>query len=193
MVNLLNKHRRSIRLGEVDYSLPGAYFITIVTQGRICLFGNIYKDAMVLNDFGTVVQECWNRIPSHFDNAETATFVIMPNHVHGIVHLFDATCRGKACLAPTDNGVTLGRFVKPVPGSLPTIVGSFKSAVSKRINELRSTRGVAVWQRNYYEHIIRSDEEYLRIEKYIYDNPLNWNKDDEYPAQNRQRHNSVNI
>ena len=169
------KHRRSIRLPDFDYALPGAYFITLVTQGRARLFGEIVNDEMALNAFGSVVEECWEDIHDHFAHVETGAFVVMPNHVHGIIHLYEDTGRGKACLAPTG-----GQFGKPAAGSLPTIVGSFKSAATKRINELRGTPGAPLWLRNYYEHILRSDREYLQVEKYVLENPLHWLSDDEH-------------
>jgi REP element-mobilizing transposase RayT len=124
---------------------------------------------------------------------ELGEFVIMPNHFHGIIRINvdDDVCRGTARRAPTTNNMNLvdpfrdptdvvERFGKPVPGSIPTIVRAFKSAVTKRINELRGTPSTPVWQRNYYEHIITTDEEYATITAYIESNPANWATDKEY-------------
>ena len=106
----------------------------------------------------------------------------MPNHFHGIIHL----CWGTARRAPADDRAptggrahTMEQFGKPVAGSIPTIIRSFKSAVTKRINETRNTPGMPVWQRNFYEHIIRDDADHTRIEQYIADNPLTREKDEE--------------
>jgi putative transposase len=177
------RHRRSIRLPGYDYTRAGAYYITIVTWGREELFGEVVDGVMKLNRFGQVAQEQWERLPRRFRQIELGEFVIMPNHAHGIIVILEdgrgtAENRadpgdGSSRRAPTE------RFGKPVPGSIPTIVRSYKSAVALRINLMRKTNGLPVWQRNYYEHIIRDNEDYLAKSNYISDNPLNWEKDDE--------------
>lgn len=108
----------------------------------------------------------WKEIPEHFENSEFDYFVIMPNHMHGIVIPGGTST---ACRADTTES-----FGKPVPGSLPTIIRSYKSAVTKRINEPRSTPGKYVWQRNYYERVIRNEKELYNIRKYILQNPQKW-------------------
>jgi len=167
-------HRRSIRLKGYDYAQPGAYFITICTQDRACLFGEVADGEMRLNEMGQVVCECWSAIPEHFSNGVLDAFVVMPNHVHGIVVIVDG--RGTACRAPTE------QFGRPITGSVPTIIRSFKSAVTRRINALRGTPGAPVWQRNYFEHIIRNDESLNRIRQYITDNAARWAFDRENPT-----------
>ena len=170
------KHcRRSIRLQGYDYSRPGAYFVTVCTRNRKCLFGEIIEGRMVLNDYGKVVAMAWDAIPRHFPDVEIDMFQIMPNHVHGIVVI--SAGRGTACRAPT-----MERFGKAVYGSLATIIRSFKSAVTKYINELRNTPGAKLWQRNYYDHIIRNEDELDRIRRYISDNPAKWKLDRENPC-----------
>jgi REP element-mobilizing transposase RayT len=170
-------HRRSIRLKHYDYTQTGAYFVTVCTWQKECLFGDVVDGETRLNEYGNVVVDCWNKIPSHFQYVGLDAFIVMPNHVHVIIVMDN--CRGKACLAPTWER---GQFGKPITGSLPTIVGSFKSAVTKQINTIRNTPGTPLWQRNYYEHVIRNDDELQRIREYIINNPLQWADDEINPA-----------
>ncbi len=155
-------HRRSIRLKGYDYSLPGAYFVTICTQNKICLFGNVNNEEMALNDFGRIVQMVWDELPVHYQFIKLDTFIIMPNHVHGIIGL-------------------VGAGLKPAPTGLPEIVRGFKTFSARYINKTRNTPGISLWQRNYYEHIIRNPEELNRIREYIVNNPLKWHLDRENP------------
>ena len=173
-------HRRSIRLRGYDYTQPGAYFVTICTHDRICLFGRVVKEDMRLNEFGEIVRECWLMIPHHFPHTALDAFIIMPNHVHGIIWIVNA--------ASDDNvGATHASPLRlpsprgPKRKSIGAIVGSFKSVVTKRINQKRGTPGLPVWQRNYYEHIVRNDESLNRIRQYIAENPLRWYLDHENP------------
>ncbi|MCP9441172.1 MAG: hypothetical protein NNA20_01135 [Nitrospira sp.] len=166
-------NRRSLRLKGYDYSRPGAYFVTIVTQNRACLFGEVVDGAMRLNEIGKIVRQCWLDIPAHFAHTELDEFVVMPNHVHGIIVIIDG--RGTACRAPTE------QFGRPVTGSIPTVIRSFKSAVTTHITQQRGTPGAPVWQRNYYEHIIRNEGELHGIREYITNNPLQWAMDREHP------------
>jgi len=182
MTTAKERKRRSIRLPTYDYSGPGGYVVTICTHQRKCIFGDIVNGEMRLNDPGRIVADCWREIRGHFADVELDEFVVMPNHLHGIVVIRDTDertwrgegGRGKACLAPTSTS-----FGKPPPQSLSAIVGSFKSAAAKRINELRSTPGRPVWQRNYYEHIIRNPDDLAETRQYIADNPLQWEFDRE--------------
>jgi REP element-mobilizing transposase RayT len=169
------KNRRSIRLKEYDYSQSGAYFVTICTHNKECLFGEIVDGKMILNDAGKIVQTVWYEISEHVDHVELDQFVIMPNHIHGIIVLHDG-CRDTACCAPT-----VERFGKLITGSLPTIIRSFKSAITKRINELHETPGQKIWQRNYYERVIRNENELNQVRQYIVDNPAKWDSDEENP------------
>ena len=172
--------RRSIRLPGYDYSSEGGYFVTCVTAGREPLFGEVVDGKMVLNDFGKVVQEEWFKTAKIRPNIELDEdeFVVMPNHIHGIIWI---TCRGTARCASTNNNNPEDRvFGQMIPGSIPVIVRSYKSAVTKHINEIRGEPGMAVWQRNYYEHIISTEKEYENIANYIFENPANWADQDEY-------------
>lgn len=167
--------RRSIRLRDYDYSHAGAYFVTICTFQREGLFGDVMNGGMHLNEMGQAALECWNDIPGHFPHIELDEFVVMPNHLHGIIV---TDCRGTARRARFEE--TFGR---PVAGSLATIIRSFKSAATKRINTLRDNPGAPVWQRNYYERVIRDDRELDGIRQYIADNPAKWAEDENHPAR----------
>lgn len=176
-------HRKSIRIKEYDYAKPGAYFVTIVTYQRDCLFGEIKNGETMLNDFGTIADECWRAIPEHFPFVELGAYVIMPNHVHGVIvinDMGDGTGRGAAMLRPYDDNPNPHK-INVKPGSLGAIVRSFKSAVSYRINKEHNATGI--WQRNYYEHIIRDEKDLQRITDYIEANPSRWDEDDENPIK----------
>jgi putative transposase len=181
-------HRRSIRLPGYDYTQPGAYFVTVCTQNRECLF-----DDPVLR---SVVETYWRAIPRHAPHVALDAWVVMPNHVHGIIVITDrpATVGARhsqqtplsthepgsseiytAMQSPSRNALPLQR------GSLGAIVGNFKSVTARRINRIRHTPGLDVWQRNYYEHIIRNERALQRIREYIINNPLQWNLDIENP------------
>lgn len=167
-------HRRSIRLKEYDYTQPGAYFVTICAHGRAPLFGDVVDGEMRLNEYGEIVRAEWFKtaqLRSHVVLHEDE-FVVMPNHIHGIIWIVDdvgATRR----VAPTKTNPPAG----PAPGSIGAIVGQFKSAVTRRINQRRGTPGVRVWQRNYHEHIIRHERALNAIRRYIAENPLRWHLD----------------
>ena len=183
----LGNHRRSIRLKGYDYTRAGAYFVTICTKDRACLFGDVSDGVMRLNQMGQIVWQCWLAIPDHFPHVLLDEFVVMPNHVHGIIvimatHIVGARhAVGATHASPLQNDDTPTRPRGPQRQSVASIVGSFKSAATKRINEQRGTPGAPVWQRNYYEHIIRDDESLNRIRQYIAENPLHWYLDRENP------------
>ncbi len=164
-------HRRSIRLKDYDYSQAGAYFITICTQNRECLFGEIKDGQMRLNEMGKITAIEWENTSVLRPNIELDEWVVMPNHFHGIIIILDG--RGTARRAPT----AVEQFGKPVSGSIPTIIRSFKSAVTKRINEYRQMVGAKLWQRNYWERIIRNETELNHIREYIHNNPDSWEQD----------------
>jgi REP element-mobilizing transposase RayT len=155
--------RKSLRLKGYDYSLTGGYFVTLCTKGREAIFGTVIADQMHLNELGEIVLKCWKDLPRHYSNVELDEFVVMPNHVHGVVML-----RAGLKPAPTSNRKTHG---------LPEIVRAFKTFSSRRINVLRKIP-LSVWQRAYYEHIIRNDDELHAIRKYIQNNPLSWQFDE---------------
>jgi len=163
--------RRSIRLKGYDYTSAGGYFVTIVTYHRECLFGEIVNEEMILNEIGKIVEYAWFDLPNHYSNVELGTFCIMPNHVHGIIIL---------------NDPNVGAGLRPAPTKthgLPEIIRAFKSFSARRVNEHLKSPGVPLWQRNYYEHIIRNDDDHARIHTYIDANPSMWADDEENPAK----------
>ena len=173
---ITKKNRVSIRLKDFDYTREGYYFVTVCVRNKECLLGGIENASVVLNDFGRKVETLWHDTPNHFANVELDIAVVMPNHLHGIIILKG---RGTACRAQMKEA-----FGKPVSGSLSTIIRSFKAAVTKHFNISRKNIGQSVWQKNFYEHIIRSEKELCNIREYIVNNPLKWEFDYENPKRN---------
>lgn len=188
-------HRRSIRLKGYDYSSEGAYYVTIVTWGRECLFGKIIDGEMRLSKYGEIIQKWWDEIPVHFLNVELGAFVIMPNHVHGIIFIIDDR-RGEV-LSPRDhpnNNIqdeyvdgnnNQGRETPPLrKPTLGQIVAYFKYQSTKEMNKIETENSITkFWQRSYYEHIIRNEKELQQKTDYIMDNPSQWDEDDENPVK----------
>ncbi len=190
-------HRRSIRLQGYDYSQAGLYFLTICTHNRVPLFGKIVDGVMVLNAAGEIVNEEWHKTGHIRHQIVLHEFVIMPNHIHGIIQLVGADCirpdemRPDEMHADSDEQparIQPGRVQRaptvPSPISIiqriPTVgdvVRGFKSSVTKRVNALPGASGQRIWQRNYYEHIIRNEDAYLKIAEYIQTNPQRWETD----------------
>jgi putative transposase len=168
-------HRRSTRLKGHDYAQPGAYFVTVCTHERACLFGHVVNGEMHSNEAGEIARRCWEDLPHHFPLVELDAFVVMPNHLHGIITV---PGRGTACRAPTTE-----QFGKPSVGSIPTVVRSYKSSATRSINLVRGTPGIPVWQRGYYEHIVRSEPELMAIREYIQGNPAQWDDDENNPLR----------
>ncbi len=175
------EHRRnSNRLNGYDYTQPGAYFVTIVTHNHACLFGDVIQSKMILNPYGEIANEQWMRLNIRFQSADFSTFVIMPNHVHGLIFL-----KGAGVDPQEDDEIFSslrpypGAFV--IPGSLGAIVRAYKASVSLRINNLRSPKITPIWQRNYYDHIVRDEHEFENIWKYIEANPAKWEDDRFHP------------
>ena len=187
-------HRRSIRLAEYDYSQVGAYFITVCAHDRRCLFGDIVDGEMRLNVYGKTVRQTWDGLPGHYPHVELDAFVIMPNHIHGVIELTVGVGAGLKP-APTGPVPIISVTTKPVPTistptivrhGLPEIVRAFKTFSARQINAMLGTPGIAVWQRNYYEHIIRDEAEWDRIREYIETNPARWADDKENPDATNQ-------
>ena len=191
-----NHHRRSIRLKDYDYSQAGAYFITLVTQGRANLFGEIENGVMRLNRYGKIVQRAWMDLPYHYPDVTLEAFVVMPNHIHAIVVLQadDAGKGGSIQVSKSTSIITdPGKFItqdsrqtRPYGKrrySLSELVRAFKSFSTRRINRIRDTHGISVWQRNYYEHIVRNQAELENIGEYIAGNPQKWATDEENPER----------
>jgi REP element-mobilizing transposase RayT len=168
-----NHNRQSIRLRGWDYTQPGAYFITICTHLRECLFDNA--------KFRTVVEHAWCNIPTHphARHVQLDEWVVMPNHLHGILMLVDGVDgnggRGEDNLGlPRPYG---GDNATLKSGSIGAVAGNFKSLTARRINQLRRTSGDKVWQRGYYDRIIRNERELDAIREYIQNNPQRWAED----------------
>jgi REP element-mobilizing transposase RayT len=186
---ILKYHRRSIRLPRYDYSQAGAYFVTICCKNRAWAFGEVVDGTMVLNGCGEIARDEWIKTAELRANVELGEFVIMPNHVHGIIIINndgDEKCVGAGRALPLQTIVPppQSRFQNPGKNTLFTIVGAYKSAVSKHIHKLYG-QGVPcpcdfAWQRNYYEHIIRTDADYRCIAEYIANNPAKWETDSWY-------------
>ena len=189
-------HRRSIRLPGHEHAQPGAYFVRICTHGRACLFGSVVNDEMLVNEWGRIVASCWTELSRHCPSVDLDAFVVMPNHVHGILALTEPVGAG----SPRPHGVdsperqpeahfTRGALtrkgaetapLRPTP-TLGQVVAYFKYESTKRINQLRDIGGKALWQRNYYEHIIRSEGSLHEIREYIVTNPQRWVLDSLHP------------
>lgn len=163
----IRRRRRSVRLKGYDYTQPGAYFITINTYRRECLFGEVLDGEMRLNDYGRIVERTWHDLPNHVGNIWLDAFIVMPNHVHGIIVITEHPIRtgersgSQATRAPKRHG-------------LPEIVRQFKTFSAIRINRQRGTPGVPVWHRNYYEYIISDADTCRRIGQYIRSNPARY-------------------
>ena len=164
--------------------------MTIVAWHRECLFGEVVDREVKLTKFGFVAEQQWKKLPNRFPNIELGAFVIMPNHMHGIIVITDG--RGTAGNPNDLDGESSRRapttregFQKPVMGSIPTIIRSYKSAVAYRINLMRKTQGIPIWQRNYWEHIIRNQQDLQNKTDYLEANPILWDEDDENPINIR--------
>ncbi|MEE9914146.1 MAG: transposase [Deltaproteobacteria bacterium] len=159
-------NRKKQRLPEFDYSAPGAYFVTICVQGMQCCLGNVTDGNMILNDSGVIVQNSWLDLPNHYSNCNLDEFVVMPNHVHGILNIADIS------------SANVGNGFKPFPTQhgLPEIIRGFKTFSSRRINEI-NTELPFHWQKSYYDRVVRDEKELQLIREYIVNNPLRWELD----------------
>jgi len=177
-------HRRSVRLKGYVYSKPGWYFITLCTKNREMLFGDVDDCKMVLNDTGEIIKTEWLKTGDIRANVFLDQFVIMPNHVHGILQIveMDENNVGAHSDVPLQYNVSekTEQFGKSTRNSIPTIIKLFKSTTTKQINQIRKISGISIWQRNYYERIIRDEPELNRIRKYIIENPFKWQEDKYY-------------
>ena len=171
------RNRRSIRLRGYDYSQAGAYFVTICTHNRQCLFGEIMGGEMRLNDAGNIARQCWDDIPIHFPQVDLDEFVVMPNHIHGIVVISNN--------AGAKNFSPLPKTTRPcgISKTIGSIVRGFKIGVTKWMRN--NTPIHDVWQRNYWEHIVRNEPELDLIREYIHNNPAQWELDKLHPGNER--------
>jgi putative transposase len=167
-------HRRSIRLKGYDYAQPGAYFVTICVRKRECTLGHVVNGKMALSDLGEIAAESWQWLAEQYPYVTLDAWIVMPNHLHGIVVTNDDLGRGAARRAPTT-----GPPAKRKP--LGQLIGASKTVSTKRINQTRDNAGTPFWQRGFYEHIIRNDRELNAIRQYVADNPLKWQLDRDNP------------
>jgi len=185
-------HRGSIRLREYDYSQPGGYFVTLCTHRRECILGDIADGNVQLNQFGEIVKEEWLRTEQIRPKITMDEFMVMPNHMHGIIMIRNDVHNksvGAHSGAPQDRAHINAPWdrayrrtpLRREPKTLGSIIAGFKSVVTHRINLLRKTPLTPIWQRNYYEHVIRDEENLNRIRQYIIDNPVKWDEDEENP------------
>jgi REP element-mobilizing transposase RayT len=170
--------RQSIRLKDYDYSQEGGYFVTICTQNLKNLLGEILNGKTALSPIGSIAQSFWMEIPKHFANVKLDKFVIMPNHIQGIIIIKNV---GAIHELPLQKSSSHNNRVERRKMLIPRIVGFYKMNTAKQINLFRKTSGSPVWYRNYYEHVIRNEEELNHIRQYIMNNPLRWELDRENP------------
>lgn len=191
-MNIVNQQlpqRRSIRLPDYDYSTHGYYFVTICTQDRQEMFGEINDGKMVLNDMGKMIEDWWKKIPGRFDSIALDQHQIMPNHMHGIVIIDDSVTYASVGVDPrVDPSMEMnpiGRTHRSAP-TLGNTIQWFKTMSTNEYIRNVKTHGwqsfnKRLWQRNYYEHVIRNDQSLQEIREYIINNPANWEKDKENP------------
>ena len=170
--------RRSLRAKWHDYASAGRYFVTICTANRECLFGDVVDGVVWLNAFGQIVERQWRETPTIRPYVNLDEFVVMPNHLHGIITITPHdVITGNRVADTAARGTT--------PGSLGAIVQQFKGVTTKHINAHRSVSGIPVWQRNY-EHVIQHPDDLDRIRSYIISNPSRWLDDEHHPDSQSQ-------
>lgn len=184
------QRRNSLRLQGYDYAQPGGYFVTICTYGRRCVLGEIVDGRMLLSELGRVVEDAWAMIPEHFKDTRADVFQVMPNHLHGIVEIKEARGANMVRQADEVNGAIVWarhvvpiqknakeKFGKPRPGTLSTIIGSFKAAVTRQLRRQGKYIEHSIWHRNFHDHVIRDDVDRFFVERYIELNPILWDLD----------------
>jgi putative transposase len=178
--DVLHPGHHSIRLKNFDYTNAGLYFVTICSWRRKCVFGGVTDSRMSSNRLGTIVQECWLQIPAHFPWITLLDFAVMPNHIHGIIEI---GCQpGRSDAAPLQGGPFRPSVA---PGSLGAIVRSFKSIVTKRARLELKLSG-EVWQRNYFERVLRPGQELANASAYVLENPRKWEWDQDNPDRHKK-------
>jgi len=201
---VFEKKRQSIRLKKYDYSQKGYYFVTVCTHEKQMLFGNIMSDrrgtiSCALNNGGKIAKQCWKEIPNHYANVKLDEFIIMPNHVHGVLMIGGNVGDGGQGIGnggqdvgkraqdieplredffPREDVLRMNAFQHVVSGSVGAVVRGFKIGVTKWFR--KNTDIHNVWQRNFYEHIVRDEGDLNRIQNYIKNNPLKWKTDEYY-------------
>jgi putative transposase len=172
-----NRSRRSIRLKGYDYSADGAYFITICVGNRECLLGEINDGQMIINEYGSIVRDVWEDLPDRVSDIDLDEYIIMPNHFHAIILINKS---------PESTEIHKDLDIDDIKARrkmiLPKVVGRFKMLAAKAINQSREIEG-SFWQRNYYERVIRSEEDCQIVRQYIINNPVQWEMDEHHPVR----------
>ena len=167
-----SNRRKSIRLKGYDYTQSGAYFVTLVMRNRLSLLGEIVSGKMLLNGIGESIRDAWEWLAKRYPYVKLDEYVVMPNHFHGIIVL--------------TNDRQPHHHSRPMNKPLGRLMAAFKTVSTKQTNLLQGTPGQPMWQRNFYEHVIRDETELDRIRKYIADNPANWETDSENPGASEE-------
>jgi len=170
------------RLKNWDYGSSGYYFVTICVKNRECVFGNVDDNKMILSESGKIAEKFWLEIPAHFPSVKLDEFIIMPNHIHGIIIIDNH--RDVACNVSTRTNNKIMSIISPKRGSLSTVIRSYKSNCTKTINKTHNNIYFQ-WQLRFYDHIIRDEKSLNNIRNYIINNPLNWDKDEENQARKK--------
>ena len=179
------KRRRSIRLEGYDYSQAGGYFVTICTRNRECLFGEIQDGQMVLSEYGEIAREEWLRSEEIRREIKLDEFVVMPNHIHGIIIFVNVGATGRSPIQARTTRRSppqLSNQHGPMKKSLGSLVAGYKSATTRRSIQIGRGITTSIWQRNYYEHVIRNETDLEEIREYIENNPAKWLEDKNHPA-----------
>ncbi|EKE14018.1 MAG: hypothetical protein ACD_12C00713G0002 [uncultured bacterium] len=168
------RHRKSNRLRNFDYSSSGYYFVTICVHNRQCVFGNIQNQKMILNEYGEMAKQYWLEIPKHFPNVELNEFMVMPNHVHGIIIIRNSQqCVGNKNFCSLQNEQL--PWQTKLSKSLSSIIRGYKIGITEYCHQ--NNFQIFNWQKSFYDHIIRNEYSLFRIRQYIKDNPANWDND----------------
>ncbi len=188
------KERKIIRKRNHNYSSPGVYFVTICTQRKEFYFGKIMNGKMHQSEIGKMVEFYWTLIAEHFPFVRLGEYIIMPNHIHGIIYIgngmnnlknnVDTECRDVACYVPMQSKMKKGEYmssISPKSGTLSAIIRSFKSAVTRWCN--RNHLSYFAWQPRFYDRIIKNQIEYRKIKDYIIQNPSKWDKDEYFTRE----------
>lgn len=166
-----SNHRQSHRLRYYNYSREGIYFVTICTRDRQCLFGEISEVTMKLSEMGKIAEKCWNDIPKHFPHMVLDDYIVMPNHIHGIIIINQSLKKGE-CYSPLQ--------LRGTSKTIGSAIRGFKIGVTQWAR--KNTTLNDVWQRNYYEHVVRNDLSFYQIKEYILHNPEKWSQDKLHPS-----------
>lgn len=180
------RRNNSMRHPQFDYSSAGAYFVTICVSQRICLFGTVTEGVMCLNDLGRIADEAWPALAKHHEDFVVDAFVVMPNHVHALLWL-QPSVDGRPSMGSTPGRAFGGRDV----GSLSVFVSAYKSAVTQQARRRRLLPVPVLWQRNFYDNIVRNNDALVEFREYIRQNPARWCEDLLHPAAAPNRFNQT--